>query len=288
MISPEDPIYIDPRTSCTKDEAIAKLLGWMQGDIRHRHIEMTLEGVPAESLMHMPCFEGSIWDFLTAQRQDAQFALQMSLDDNTEFQTIDRLVEKISDLKETIIKAKKYQREIDDELAKGSESALKIDEFQSGSTGGTHISIKTLDQWAIQKYGISVLDFSKSTFLETDIGGTQITDVSVPGPVSSAPLSVVEDDVNESDVEGELSKTVAKNLYITFSLLLDDFISHHGGTYRHADGRPNIANIVKYIQDLAAKTTESSKGIGKLPGQGTRTLQTHVIKAIATKREALK
>ena len=285
MIQPEVSIYIDPRTSCTKDEAIAKLLGWMQGDIRHRHIEMTLEGVPAESLMHMPCFEGSIWDFLTGQREDAQCALKTALDEFAE-DDIERLAEKISGLQETIIKAKSYQRDIDDELAKGGQSTLKVDEFQFASTGVTHISIKTLDHWAIQKYGISVLDFSRSRMLEKGVGDSPAAHAPVLEPAT--PVPVVEVDIDDSDVRDGLKRTVANNLYITFSLLLDDFISHRGGSYRHADGRPNVANIVKYIQDLAAKATEASKGKAKLPGQRTRTLQTHVNKAIAAKREALK
>lgn len=286
MINPEDKIYIDTRTSCTKDEAIAKLLGWMQGDIRHQYILITLDGVPADALAHMHSFEGSIWDFLTDQRKDAQMAYSDAFEANAAEDDLYKKEQNIVRVQETIIKAKSYQRDIDDELAKGGQSTLKIDEPQSTSAGVTHISLTTLDSWAMKKYGISVLDFSKSKLLEKGIDDTPAGHAPVLKPAD--PVPVVEVDIDDSDVKDGLKKTVANNLYITFSLLLDDFISSHGNLYCHPDGRPNVANVVKYIQDLAAKATEASKGKAKLPGQGTRTLQTHITKATATKREALK
>ena len=77
---------------------------------------------------------------------------------------------------------------------------------------------------------------------------------------------------------------MANNLYITLALLIEDFANSHGSLYRHEDGRPNVASVVKYIGDLAA----AAGGKAELPGQGKRTLQTHINKATAAKREALR
>jgi len=226
MIHPEVPIYIDPRTSCTKDEAIAKLLGWMQGDIRHRHIEMTLEGVPAESLMHMPCFEGSIWDFLTGQREDAQSALQTSLDEFAE-DDIERLVEKISGLEETIIKAKSYQRDIDDELAKGIESVLKVDQAETAASGVAHISLNSLDQWAVKKCGISI---------------------------HSAPEVREEEPKYPVDVRNEkggLTKTSANSLFLTLGFLINAFLEARPELCKKNTAKPNVSELALLLSAQA-------------------------------------
>lgn len=71
MISPLDQTIADLRTSCTKDEAVAKLIGWMQGPIRARYIDITEHGIPAEQLVHLHSLDGSLQDILNEQREAA-------------------------------------------------------------------------------------------------------------------------------------------------------------------------------------------------------------------------
>lgn len=222
MINTEDSIYIDPRTSCTKDEAIAKLLGWMRGDIRHKYIEMTLEGVPAESLTHMPSFEGSIWDFLIGQREDAQFALKTALDEYAE-NDIERLAEKISGLEKTIIKAKSYQRDIDDELARGIESLLKVDQSESTASGAVHISLNSLNNWAVKKYGISIHD------------------------TSSLQAEEPEYPVDVRNEKGGLTKTSANSLFFTFGALIKAFIETNPDYASDNGTKPNVLVLAQHL-----------------------------------------
>ena len=53
VINPEDEVCFDLRTSCTEEEAVAKLLGWMQGSKRLRYLTVTEDGLIPDQLVHM-------------------------------------------------------------------------------------------------------------------------------------------------------------------------------------------------------------------------------------------
>lgn len=291
MINPEDQIYIDERTSCTKDEAIAKLLGWMQGDIRHQYILMTSDGVPGDALAHMHSFEGSIWDFLTEQRKDAQMACIDAFEANATETDLNEKEQNIVRVQETIIKAKSYQRDIDDELAKGGQSTLKVDESQSLAVGATHISLNSLEEWAIKKYGISVLDFSKSTFLEQGTGHDYVDRPANGGLnptsalVAQMPQPTADDDAvdqfeNREESDG-LSRTVADNLYITLALLIEGYAAQKGNRYHKTNRGLNVTQIAEDVMGLIETASEGKS----FPGQSPRTVRGHIDEALRVKNQ---
>ena len=70
MINPTDEIFVDLQASCTKEVAVAKMLGWMQGFIRPRYIQVTESGISADQLPSLRSLEGSLQEHL-AERHEA-------------------------------------------------------------------------------------------------------------------------------------------------------------------------------------------------------------------------
>ncbi|NJD24551.1 MAG: hypothetical protein FIB06_03995 [Betaproteobacteria bacterium] len=79
--------------------------------------------------------------------------------------------------------AARYLADIDDELAKGGASALRIDSMATARTGIVHISLRSLDDWASRRYGISIL--GDSEFQQFD----SLTDISQPESQAPQPAS---------------------------------------------------------------------------------------------------
>jgi hypothetical protein len=81
------------------------------------------------------------------------------------------------------IDAATYLADINDELAKGGASALRIDSMATAKSGVVHISLRSLDDWASRRYGISIL--GDSEFQQFDSS----TDTSQPEPQAPQPAS---------------------------------------------------------------------------------------------------
>ena len=62
MINPLAPSISDLRTSFTRDEIVAKLLGWLRGPIFPMYTMVDGEDFTEEQLIHMPTLEVSLQD----------------------------------------------------------------------------------------------------------------------------------------------------------------------------------------------------------------------------------
>lgn len=159
MILPEDDLLIDYRTSCTKDEAAAKMLGWMRGFLRKQVINLTEHcSIPADELPFLHSLEGSLKENLNNQLHAAQRELNDVLLAGAADETIEEKLKAVSECNELIQKAGLYLSAIDDELTKGESSALRIDKDATETFGILLITLRSLDKWTREEYGISILD----------------------------------------------------------------------------------------------------------------------------------
>jgi hypothetical protein len=183
MINAEDEIYYDLRTSCTCDEAVAKLLGWMRGPIRRRHLSVTEHSDSVTDLPHLDSLNGSLQQTLEEMRETARQDLLDAVEAGVStyvFLDKDFAVRRFDAL---TIDAATYLADINDELAKGGASALRIDSMATAKSGVVHISLRSLDDWASRRYGISIL--GDSEFQQFDSS----TDTSQPEPQAPQPAS---------------------------------------------------------------------------------------------------
>lgn len=190
MILPEDDVFIDFKTNCTKEEAVAKMLGWTKGALRKRVISVTENGIPADELPYLQIFEGPLEDYLIDLRNAAVDEFYKSLETDAPHDVIVDKENAVKKCDEQIQLAGTYLAGITDELAKGKLSTLRIDKEATNKTGKKHITIQSLHDWALEKYGINILGLSTpvatvrtasvsskqlSTNAEADIGKKQNT-----------------------------------------------------------------------------------------------------------------
>lgn len=183
MINAEDEVHYDLRTSCTRDEAVAKLLGWMRGPLRSRHLPVTGHSDSATDLPHLDSLNGSLEQTLGAMRETARQDLLDAVEVGVStyvFLAKDFAVKRFDAL---ATDAATYLADIDDELAKGDASALRTDSMATAKSGVVHITLRSLDDWASRRYGMSILGDSECQQFDSS------TDISRPEPQSPQPAS---------------------------------------------------------------------------------------------------
>jgi hypothetical protein len=155
-IRPEEPIHIDSRDSCTKDEAVAKLLGWMRSPIRRLIIQINEYGsVSADQLETMHSLDGPLLEFLDGQRESARMEFLDTVEGDATLAEIEEKEAAILIWTRRIEDALKYLRDIESELANGN--SLVIDQTATDQTGTRHLTLESLNRWAANTYGISTL-----------------------------------------------------------------------------------------------------------------------------------
>lgn len=88
MVNPEDEIHIDFQTSVTKEEAVAKMLGWMQGPIYPKYIQVTENGISADQLTSLHFMDGSLKEQLLELRETARSEFLDAVEADLPFETI--------------------------------------------------------------------------------------------------------------------------------------------------------------------------------------------------------
>lgn len=157
-----DEIVVDLSTSCTKDVAVAKLLGWMRGPIRRRLIEITADGISIDQMPYLHTLEGSLAAQLAEFRAAAQRKLFEAFEADASDAAMNDLEKEVNRCNDLIYMAAQYLRDIDDELEKGQESALVLDQAATAKSGVVYIALSSLNRWAIFKYTIEIIeDYSR-------------------------------------------------------------------------------------------------------------------------------
>ena len=264
MSNPEDDVIISLRTSFTKDEAVAKLLGWMQGPITKRVINVTEHGIPENQLPELSSLHGSLQNTLNEVLQAARAELIDAAEEGAPDDVLKEKEEAVERCKEYSQKAHEYLLDIDDELSKGRDSLIRIDQFETERTGIPHLTLKSLDKWAKEQYGISLLD-----------------DSSEPGHNKDEAKEQQSEEVNENNRKGGLSRTKADNLLTTFALLVEGFSEQASGF--RVNERPNVSQIAKRLEELATKANNGEN----LKGQGHEAIRDRINEALDVKRSKL-
>ena len=161
MLTPEDDILIKQETSCSKEEAVAKLLGWMRGVRRRKYVEFTPGFISEDQLPYLYSLHGTVHDLLQDLRTDAYAAYYEAaiIDPSIDaFVIAEEKREAVARYEKLIDDAASYRRDIDSELDKGKDSALRIDDDATESSGVAQLTLSSLDRWSHQQYGFSIFE----------------------------------------------------------------------------------------------------------------------------------
>lgn len=265
MIRPEDEIIVDLSGSCTKDEAVAKLLGWMKGPIRPKIIRMTEHGISEDQLPLLPSMEDPLNVQLQEIREAASQAFIAAAETNATNEELEEKENAVTHVDLLIRKASSYMSDIDEELSKGEDSEIKIDPHAFEQNGITHITLRSLDRWAQQRYGISVLEDQEQHHSPND---TQAQPM----------VQAKEEDPNP---EEGFTSTKARNVMTTFGFLVEAFAKTAPG---FGGDKPNASSIARHIANLAVK----AGGQDEMDNQSYEAIRKRIKQAIDTKNSYLK
>jgi len=169
MINAEDEIYIDDRSSCTRDEAIAKMLGWMQGHVRKRFIKVTARGVSEDQLADLASLDEPLLEMLADLREVARQDFIQTFEDDADLDVIIKKDESVAMLDSLINKAVAYGFAFDQEAGM-PQSTLCIDQSATEETGITHFTLNSVDQWSRRQWGVAI----EPSFSQDTISGVAI------------------------------------------------------------------------------------------------------------------
>lgn len=230
MLTPEDDILIKQETSCSKEEAVAKLLGWMRGVRRQKYVEFTPGFISEDQLPYLYSLGGTVQDLLLDLRNKAlseyHYAAIIDPSENS-FVIADKKRDDVTRLDRLIDDAASYGQAIERELDRGEASILRIDHDATESSGAIQLTLSSLDRWSHRQYGFSIFD-----------------PPSLPSETET-PAAHPKSDCKESDCTIEKPKQKLPRQEIAIL----DTIKHLGfdpkSIPKNAGGRPGVKSIVR-------------------------------------------
>jgi len=152
-------ITINSSTSCDLDEAVAKMLGWLQGSLRIHPDEIDIKNISLAQMPHLPKLDYSLDDHIEMLLEKAaNNFLAANTDPDATEQIKSKTRDAVIDCEDLSAKDLTYKCAINTELAKENKSALKIDVQQSQNENGIFITLDSLNKWAKDKFKISILN----------------------------------------------------------------------------------------------------------------------------------
>jgi hypothetical protein len=264
MIEPVHEIIVDLSTSCSEEIAVAKLLGWMKGPIRSKVIRVTEHGISEDQLAVLYYMEDSLEEQLSELREATRQEYVAALELDEPYEELKLKEEAVKNADSLIRKSSMYLSDIKEELAKAENPELKIDPQASKEKGVTYITLRSLDQWAKQKYGFSILDDQEQHI----------------SPEDTQEQPTMQEKEEDFDPRAGMSKTVANNFLTTFAFLVEAFASTAD---KYGSDNPNILAIATRIEELANK----AYGGEKFPGQGHEAIKKRINEAMKVKKSNL-
>lgn len=245
-----NPIY-DHQTYCSRNEAVEYLLGRLKVGVLRKNL------IPDDARPDELEFYDFSWQTLMIEeRESADAAYTNALIEALADDVIAEALAKLKHCDSQINKAHRFLCDIDDELAKGDESELRIARYSTVNPMSPNITINSFALWAKVKYGIDIINILDSEHAKID-----------------------ELQQNKNTVSAiNLSTTKTQNLQITFALLIEAY-ANKANTYHHDDGSPNVSNIAQELVD-AAKLDKRELSV-----QSKKTFENYINAALKVKKD---
>lgn len=238
-----DAFKLDLRTSCTRDEAVAKLVGWMRSPIRRAFVEKQDGGVSADEMREAPSLlGGSLQRRLEDMRAQALQRLLTAPKGRAAGDEIERRLAALAQADELIERAFRFGIDFDAEVANGANSRIRVDERATKETGVEHYTLDSIDHWGREKYGgLSVLGEAAARPEPGDAGSQR------PGQQPAT-----------ADVDRPTKRTErwVNNLLTTFAFAVETIADRPGRKLRHTDGSVNVAQVAEELEERAAKAND--------------------------------
>ena len=295
-----DEIVIDLRTTCSKDEAAAKLLGWLRGPIYPKYIQVTTSEIqkrkneepkPTIAIPYKnphgdrpfspepnPVALDSVHDPLPHRFDAAQLknlhSLDCTLSGSLEAQLLelhgaallefdDAMVEPDLENKASAVEYWKKQ------IRLAAKYLRDIDDELSNDDG----SILKIDKKASKEAGSPQLRLSS-----LDLWSRRKYGISIFEDDANVSQQTIED-AEASSEDGSLKKVAANNLYVTLAFFVDAFSKT--ATAYHSESGPTVIAIAKKIEAVA-KAANGKDGVPD--GQRHGAIKLRIVEAMKRKK----
>jgi hypothetical protein len=267
MINPEDDVFVDLSVSCTKDDAVAKLLGWLKGSLHPTTIRLTEYGCSEDQLIHLSTLDDPLETQLRKLRDAARQEVIDASEADSSIEVLDEKHKNLTRVDKLILRAHCYKIELTEELNKGPHSKLKIDQEETEKTGQRHITLKSLNDWAKSTLSITILDHADLPSLSDVIQDDGDEDVP--------------DDGNDySGIKKGLTKTKAKHLYLTLSFLIEGLMDNASESKKYGSDSPNVDAISGFLAEMAGGRNVGGKDY---KGQGPDAIKKRINQAFSVR-----
>ena len=176
------------RTSCNKEDAVAKLLGWLQGPVCQDLTEPEY-GFSLQQLKYMGTLIYSLPEHLTDLRNQALWKTDDLIAEKASEEEVDKAINEVLDIEDLMKRANLFMIEIEDELSKGDASLLRVDPITTEDQDEIHITIKSFDTWARKTFDIAILDKTSIHYSIPDL---------IPDPISEPISEPIPESIPES------------------------------------------------------------------------------------------
>ena len=250
MLPMSEDFLIDLSPSCTKEQAVLRLLGWGTETIKKKYIKMNHAGQVVTDMKEISPTTIDLHELLTETYQEALHRFEDAVPKDPTEDEMEQIINehgpRIEEAEAFVEEAHNYLIDITDELAK-HDSALRIDQDATTKFGSTYITIRSLEEWASKRYR-KPESFSTSENQKS----------------SGAP-----DDILDSNNKGN------RSFLLTLGLAGRALAGVKGNGYGTTED-PNISRISSLLSELADKLENTNK---PFHGQGEASIRSRIRQA---------
>lgn len=251
-----EDFYIDLSASCTKEQAVLRLLDWRESTIKKYFFHIDHTGAKKTDIKEISPTAIDLHDYLSEIYKEALQKYENAIPDKYTKDELNAIIYEhtpnINKAKETIEQAHSYLMDITDELAKPN-CSLRIDQETTIKEGKTYITIRSLNEWKKKKY--------------QDTNGS-------PNAEPSSP----DNEISEGDSQFVPAniKTSYLNLLTSFSIAIN-IISETSKSFKYKE-RINVSQISEKMSSTGQSMTRT--GNFALPGQTPTAIRDRINKAL--------
>lgn len=244
MLPMSEDFLIDLSPSCTKEQAVLRLLGWGAETIKKKYIKMNHAGHVVTDMKEISPTTLNLLELLTETYQEALQRLEDAVPKDATEDEMEKVINehgpRIEEAESFVQEAHSYLMDITDELAK-HDSELRIDQDATAKVGSTCITIRSLEEWAGKRYR------------KPEVSSTSKNE-KPPG---------LPDDFTKSDKS-------SNSLLITLGLMIRALAANRGSRYGTA-ADPKIFPIAELLLEEANKL--SPQNDKSIHGQGIESIR---------------
>lgn len=149
---------IELSISCNIEDAVAKMLGWLQGPVCH-DLKEPDEGYTLQQLKYMDSLIYTLNEHLTDLRNAALSDASYIYENTKPEDRTEDIFDEVLNIEDLSKRARLFLIDIQDELSNGELSVIKIDKTATEKHQETFITLKSLDRWAKRTHDISILEY---------------------------------------------------------------------------------------------------------------------------------